>query len=94
MDDIINNISYSCEALKNLLIEKNSKYGNSFFKTADEYGGAVLLLRIDDKLNRLKEMILRDVADDMEGESICDTLTDIAGYAILSKIYLEQKMSE
>ena len=77
--------------LKNLLIEKNQKYGNSFFKTADEYGKSVLILRIDDKLNRLKQLILRNETDNMQGENVQDTLIDIAGYAILAKMYLENR---
>ena len=94
MDKIINEILNSCNELKELLIRKNQKYGNSFFKTADEYGKTVLLLRIDDKLNRLKELMINKVADDMKDENICDTLTDIAGYALLAKIYLEKKSGQ
>ena len=86
-----NEIEKSCNDLKNLLIEKNQKYGNSFFKTADEYGKAVLILRIDDKLNRLKQLILRNETDDMQGENVQDTLIDIAGYAVLAKLYLENR---
>ena len=86
-----NEIEKSCNDLKNLLIEKNQKYGNSFFKTADEYGKSVLILRIDDKLNRLKQLILRNETDDMQGENVQDTLIDIAGYAILAKLYLENR---
>lgn len=86
-----NEIEKSCNDLKNLLIEKNQKYGNSFFKTADEYGKSVLILRIDDKLNRLKQLILRNETDNMQGENVQDTLIDIAGYAILAKLYLENR---
>lgn len=83
-------IEKSCNGLKDLLIEKNQKYGNSFFKTADEYGKTVLVLRIDDKLNRLKQLILHNESDDMQGESVKDTLIDLAGYAVLAKLYLER----
>lgn len=86
-----NKIEKSCDELKNLLIEKNLKYGNSFFKTADEYGKSVLILRIDDKLNRLKQLILKNETDDMIGENVQDTLIDIAGYAILAKMYLDNR---
>lgn len=86
----VDKIKNECNGLKDLLIEKNQKYGNSFFKTADEYGKTVLVLRIDDKLNRLKQLILHNESDDMQGESIKDTLIDLAGYAVLAKIYLER----
>lgn len=82
-------IEKTCDELKDLLIEKNQKYGNSFFKTADEYGKTVLVLRIDDKLNRLKQLILHNETDDMQGENVKDTLIDLAGYAVLAKLYLD-----
>lgn len=84
-------IDKACEELAAILKEKNKKYGDSFSKTADEYGNAVLLLRIQDKLNRLKTLLLSSEKDDMEGENVIDTFVDLAGYAILSKIYIENK---
>ena len=84
-------INEACNDLARILKEKNKKYGDSFFKTADEYGNAVLLLRVQDKLNRLKRLlILKDNFSGLE-ESVEDTLLDLAGYAVLSKIYLENK---
>lgn len=85
-----NSIRAACKELEELLIRKNDKYGNSFKKTADQYGKAVLLLRIEDKLNRLKQLTLYEKAEDKD-ESILDTFIDIAGYGILAKIYLENK---
>lgn len=84
-------IDEACNDLARILKEKNKKYGDSFSKTADEYGNAVLLLRIQDKLNRLKTLLLSSEKDDMEGENVIDTFVDLAGYAVLSKIYLENK---
>lgn len=84
-------INGTCNELAKVLKEKNKKYGDSFSKTADEYGNAVLLLRIQDKLNRLKQLlILKDSCYDFK-ESVEDTFLDLAGYAVLSKIYLENK---
>ena len=84
-------INEVCTELARILKEKNKKYGDSFAKTADEYGNAVLLLRIQDKLNRLKQLlILKDKFSGLE-ESVEDTFLDLAGYAILSKIYIQNK---
>ena len=84
-------INEACNDLARILKEKNKKYGDSFFKTADEYGNAVLLLRVQDKLNRLKQLlILKDKFSGLE-ESVEDTFLDLAGYAILSKIYIQNK---
>lgn len=84
-------INEACIELANVLKQKNKKYGDSFTKTADEYGNAVLLLRIQDKLNRLKQILILNESVTNTGESELDTLLDLAGYAILGKIYLEEK---
>ena len=83
-------ICLECNKLKELLIEKNKMYGDSFFKTLDEYGNVLMCVRIEDKLNRLKEIILRGAKDGKTDEKLVDTVVDIAGYAILSKIYLKR----
>ena len=51
-------INTKCNQLRDLLLEKNKMYGNSFFKTLDEYGNVLICVRIEDKLNRLKQIIL------------------------------------
>lgn len=84
-------INEACIELANVLKQKNKKYGDSFTKTADEYGNAVLLLRIQDKLNRLKQILILNESVTNTGESELDTLLDLAGYAILAKIYLKDK---
>lgn len=87
-----NKINGICNELAKVLKEKNKKYGDSFSKTADEYGNAVLLLRIQDKLNRLKQLLIFKEDDcSNSDESVEDTFLDLAGYAVLSKIYLENK---
>ena len=83
-------INEACNQLSRVLKEKNKKYGNSFFITADEYGNTVLLLRIQDKLSRLKQILINNEKSTKD-ESPLDTLLDLAGYAILAKIYLEVK---
>lgn len=77
-----------CNFLKDLLQQKNKMYGNSFFKTLDEYGQVLICVRLEDKLNRLKQIILKGEKDDKTDERLIDTLMDLAGYAILSKIYI------
>lgn len=87
-------INDTCSELAILLKEKNHKYGDSFTKTVDEYGKAVLLLRIQDKLNRLKQLlILKDPCND-PSESIEDTFLDIAGYAVLARIYMQDNKNK
>ena len=72
--------------IKELLISKNKKYGNSaleplgvFSKLSAEQG---LLVRIDDKLKRIKNGSLEK--DDE------DVINDLIGYLVLLKIQAKQ----
>ncbi|WMU08007.1 hypothetical protein vBCtySFA88_00075 [Clostridium phage vB_CtyS-FA88] len=69
---------------------KNADYGNSFGKLFEEYGTTSLLIRLEDKLNRLKTLANKDFTTKVRDESITDTLLDLANYAILGKIALDK----
>ena len=70
-----------CDEVKNMLLEKNRKYGDAalnpirIFATADTV--EQLKVRIDDKLNRFRNM----QEDDTE-----DVVNDLIGYLILLKV--------
>ena len=83
------NIESRCEKIKGKKKKKNKMYGDSFFKTLEEYGDSLICVRLEDKLNRLKQIILKGMSDKESDERLVDTLTDIAGYSILSLVYLE-----
>ena len=76
--------------IADLLDHKNQMYGGSFDKTVDEYGLSVICLRLEDKLNRLKSIILSN-RKEKKKKKLEDTLKDIAGYSILSLNYLDFK---
>ena len=84
-------INNECSNLNSMLIMKNRMYGNSFFKTLDEYGLTLICVRLEDKLNRLKQIIVKGENTDKTRERLVDTLMDLAGYAILSKIYIKEE---
>ncbi len=63
-----------------LYAEKNEKYDDAFAKTYAEYGPTVAIIRLEDKLNRVKALVAAGL-DDSNGESLVDTLTDMANYA-------------
>lgn len=65
---------------------KNHDYGNSFDQSLDKYGLVAALVRMGDKLNRLDS--LKDKGGKVN-ESITDTLTDLANYAIMTRMWLE-----
>jgi hypothetical protein len=81
MTDTQKEIVIVCDQIKELLLDKNRKYGDSALNPIRIFSKANNLeqikVRIDDKLNRLKNI--------QEDESE-DTVTDLIGYLILYKI--------
>ena len=65
-----------------LVEKKDNDYNHAFSKTLKEYGNVAYFLRIDDKLNRLKNLMLNKNSAEVN-ESIEDTLKDIIGYTLL-----------
>lgn len=69
--------------LDDILREKQRAYGGSFSETLAEFGLVAAVTRITDKTNRLKNLYKTGV-DEMGGESVRDTLLDLAGYAVMT----------
>ena len=76
-----------CGSLSALYEKKNADYGDSFSKSFKEYGLTMTCIRLEDKLNRLKALTKNKAQ--VEDESITDTLMDLANYAIMTIIELE-----
>ena len=53
----------------------------------EEYGNSLIV--IEDKFNRLKQIILNGEKDMKTDERLIDPITDLTGYVILSKIYID-----
>lgn len=68
--------------------EKQKAYGDSFSETMAEFGLVAALTRITDKTNRLKSLYKLGL-EESGGESIKDTLRDLANYAIMTLAALE-----
>jgi hypothetical protein len=64
-------------------LKKNEKYGDSFHRTFERVGPISALTRITDKYERYFQMTMNPTDDD-NGESIIDTLLDMANYAIMT----------
>ena len=77
-----------CNKLNTLYEAKNKDYGDSFGKSYKEYGLTMSCIRLEDKLNRLKNLNFNKCAK-VQNESIEDTLMDLANYAIMTLIELE-----
>lgn len=68
---------------------KNKDYGDSFGKSIKEHGNIAGIVRMEDKFNRLKSLLNSNEKPNYE--SVSDTLTDLANYAIMMRIELEGK---
>jgi hypothetical protein len=74
-------IMRECNALRDLLVAKNAAYGDSALDPlrvfSDSSPSEQIRVRIDDKLSRLSR------GHAIKGESLRDTVRDLAGYLIL-----------
>ena len=85
------------EQLTEQLIEtykaKNKDYGDSFADSFKEFGITSAVVRMNDKMNRIKSLSKggdRQVKD----ESLSDSLMDLANYALMTVIELENEDEE
>lgn len=72
-----------------LLVRKNKDYSDSFSKQYEKYGILSGLIRIDDKVSRLNNLVGGHKAE--VSESIEDSMRDLAGYAILTLIEMTKE---
>jgi hypothetical protein len=79
--------------MEQLYIAKNADYGNSVGETFNHYGLVSFLVRLEDKLNRLRTLNQKEEAA-VKDEKIEDTLQDLANYAILALIELKLQKEE
>ena len=86
-----NDIKRVCKQIENLLIEKNKKYGDSALNPARVMSKSntieQILVRIDDKLNRIKQGAGLLASDE-------DVVMDLMGYFVLLKIALEREYQQ
>lgn len=67
---------------------KNHDYGNSFEQSLDEFGLIASIVRLSDKMNRIKSLIKKEAQ--VKDESIKDTLLDMANYAIMTVMWMNK----
>ena len=70
------------EELETLYTTKNADYGDSFGQSIREWGIIAGVVRMDDKMRRLKNLVRNDAK--VKDETIRDTLLDLANYAIMT----------
>lgn len=78
-----------CLGLNELYARKNHDYGDSFHQTYVEEGMAMPRIRLNDKFSRFKTLSMgKD--QKVKDESIRDTLLDLANYAIMTVLELDE----
>ena len=77
-----------CKEINELYAKKNHDYGDSFHQTFVEEGMAMARIRLGDKFNRFKTLS-RNGEQQVNDESIRDTLIDLANYAIMTVLEME-----
>lgn len=83
--------------------KKNHDYGNSFDKSLDKFGLIASVVRLGDKMNRIESLTRKTVqnpeypsisvkdANLVKDESIRDTLLDMANYAIMTVMWMDNQ---
>lgn len=78
------------DSMHDLYERKNKDYGDSVHDTYEKYGMTSFLVRMEDKLNRVRTLTVDDAVALVPDEKIEDTLLDLANYAILAIIELRR----
>lgn len=78
-----------CEELNRIYEKKNHDYGDSFHQTFLEEGMAMPRIRLSDKLSRFKALT-KAGGQEVNDESIRDTLLDLANYALMTAMELTE----
>lgn len=75
--------------LTDLYARKNQDYGNSFDESLDEDGLLVLKIRLGDKYKRFSTLI--NQKNEVVDESMRDTLIDLANYALMGVMWMDNQ---
>ena len=83
------NMQNAHDELLQTFVDKNADYGNSFESSLEEYGLIAALIRMEDKMRRLRTLIKSEAK--VKDESISDTLRDLSNYALMASVWFENK---
>ena len=86
MDKNLSSVSDAYKHLVSVYEAKNSDYGNSFEECCNKFGLVSAVVRMNDKINRINS--LYDKKDMKVNESIVDTLLDLANYAVMTAVWM------
>ena len=78
-----------CNQLHDTYVQKNHAYGDSFGKSFADWGISSAAVRISDKFNRFVNLAKNPDTIDVGDERIVDTLVDMANYALMTVMEIE-----
>ena len=78
------------DEMKELHAKKDKDYGSAFHKSFEEFGVTAGVVRLNDKMERVKSLVKNGKAE-VKDESILDTLKDLASYAVMLYVELKNK---
>lgn len=81
------NMQNAHDELLKTFVDKNADYGNSFESSLEEYGLIAALIRMEDKMGRLRTLIKSEAK--VKDESISDTLRDLSNYALMASVWFD-----
>lgn len=76
------------DTMHDTFVRKNQDYGNSFHDLYQEFGLTSSIIRLQDKLSRLKTLSKQEAQ--VKDESIRDTLLDLANYAVMTILEMDR----
>ena len=82
-----------CEEMLTTFERKNHDYGDSFTQTVDKFGLIASGVRMHDKLERFITLAQKDKSMKVD-EPIRDTLLDLANYAIMTVMYIDDEIKQ
>lgn len=80
------------EILK-IYVKKNADYGDSFSKSFEEFGLIAPVVRMNDKMERIKQLSKGEDIK-VKDESLHDTLIDMANYALMTVVEMDLEKEE
>lgn len=79
------------DELTEIYVAKNTDYGRSFADLFAEFGLLSTVIRLQDKVGRLRTLCKQEAR--VKDESVRDTLLDIANYALMTVMELDKRGS-
>ena len=86
-EEIRTQIIQKCDEIKKIILAKNQEYGSASFKT----GLISNYARLQDKIDRYYSIVRKTMLnEEINFESLQDTINDIAGYGIIGSFICDE----